>query len=45
MRLDESKVIKVPVYHFHDGFLKYTQIMNDAFPKYLRKLKKVKQKL
>ena len=27
MNLENSKVIKVPVYHFHDGFLKYKKIM------------------
>lgn len=34
--LDNAKVMKVPVYHFHDGFLKYRQIMNGQFPKHLR---------
>ena len=37
--LDEATVIKVPVYHFHDGFLKYTQIMKENYPKTLRKIK------
>ena len=32
MNLENSKVIKVPVYHFHDGFLKYKQIMNGDYP-------------
>ena len=45
MRLNESKVIKVPVYHFHDGFLKYTEIMNNVFPTYLRKIGKNEAKV
>lgn len=45
MRLTESKVIKVPVYHFHDGFLKYTEIMNNVFPTYLRKIGKNEAKV
>lgn len=38
-RLNESKVVKVPVYHFHDGFLKYTNILRGKCPKTLRKIK------
>lgn len=37
--LDKAKVIKVPVYHFHDGFLKYTNILRGKYPKALRKIK------
>ena len=37
--LGDSKTIRVPVYHFHDGFLKYTEIMNGEYPKTLRKIK------
>lgn len=36
--LDECKVARIPIYHFHDGFLKYTSIMNGKFPKKLRKI-------
>lgn len=36
--LDSAKVVKIPVYHFHDGFLKYTKIMNEEYPKILRKI-------
>lgn len=36
LNLAEAKVMKVPVYHFHDGFLKYKQIMLNKFPKTLR---------
>mgnify|MGYP002620228244 CR=1 FL=1 len=36
LNLAEAKVMKVPVYHFHDGFLKYKQIMSNKFPKILR---------
>ena len=38
-KLNDSKVIKVPVYHFHDGFLKYTNITRGKYPKTLRKIK------
>lgn len=37
--LKESRVLKVPVYHFHDGFLKYTSITKGRCPKKLRKIK------
>ncbi|MGN1298845.1 MAG: hypothetical protein ACI4UE_02535 [Candidatus Scatovivens sp.] len=37
--LGDAKIIKVPLYHFHDGFLKYTEIMKGARPKRLRKIK------
>lgn len=36
--LSECKVIKVPVYHFHDGFLKCMEIMKGRNPKKLRKI-------
>lgn len=29
----------MPVYHFHDGFLKYTNILREKYPKTLRKIK------
>lgn len=34
--LKDCKVMKVPVYHFHDGFLKYKSIMKGQFPEELR---------
>lgn len=37
--LGNSKVMKVPVYHFHDGFLKYTSILTGKYPKTLRRIK------
>ena len=37
--LGNSKIVRIPVYHFHDGFLKYTQIMDKEYPKTLRKIK------
>lgn len=37
--LKESRVLKVLVYHFHDGFLKYTSITKGRCPKKLRKIK------
>ena len=36
--LDNCKVARVPIYHFHDGFLKYKCIMDNKFPKKLRKI-------
>ncbi len=36
--LKDCKVIKTPVYHFHDGFLKYKSIMNENYPNKLRKI-------
>lgn len=36
--LDEAKVIRIPMYHFHDGFLKYTSIMKDHFPSKLKRI-------
>lgn len=30
--LTKSKVLRVPVYHFHDSFLKYTDIINGNYP-------------
>lgn len=44
-KLNESKVIKVPVYHFHDGFLKYTNIMRKKYPKTLRKIKSSEEQI
>lgn len=37
--LKDAKVLKVPVYHFHDGFLKYSSITKGKYPKRLRKIK------
>lgn len=38
MMLDDCKVIKTPLYHFHDGFLKYKGIMSGKYPKKLKKI-------
>lgn len=38
MMLDDAKVFKIPLYHFHDGFLKCTGIMKNHFPAKLRKI-------
>ncbi len=35
--LTEAKIVKVPTYHFHDGFLKYTGIVRGKFPKEFEK--------
>lgn len=43
--LVDSKVIKVPVYHFHDGFLKYTNIARRKYPKVLRKIKSSEEQI
>ena len=37
--LQEAKILKIPVYHFHDGFLKYTSIVKGKYPKKLRRIK------
>ncbi len=37
--LQDAQVYKIPVYHFHDGFLKYTGIMKEDYPRQLRKIK------
>lgn len=44
-QLLKSKVIKVPVYHFHDGFLKYTNIARKKYPKTLRKIKSSEEQI
>ena len=36
---DDAKVMKVPVYHFHDGFLKCRSIMQYDFPAKLKLIK------
>ncbi len=36
--LTEAKVVKVPTYHFHDSFLKYTGIPKGKFPKSFNKI-------
>ena len=37
-KLNKAKVIRVPIYHFHDGFLKYTNILNKEYPETLKKI-------
>ncbi len=37
--LKDTKVLKLPIYHFHDGFLKYKNILKKAYPQNLRKIK------
>ncbi len=39
MGIGDLKVIKVPVYHFHDGFLKCREIMEEKFPTKLKMIK------
>ena len=36
VNLTKAKVLQIPVYHFHDGFLKYTEIMNGHKPRKLK---------
>lgn len=43
--LNDSKVIKVPVYHFHDGFLKYTNVARGIYPKTLRQIKSTEEQI
>lgn len=33
-----STVLRIPVYHFHDAYLKFTFLMEDKFPKKLKKI-------
>lgn len=33
-----AKVLRIPVYHFHDGFLKFTFLMEEKFPAKLKKI-------
>lgn len=33
-----ARVLRIPTYHFHDGFLKYKFLMEDKFPNKLRKV-------
>ena len=33
-----AKALRIPVYHFHDGFLKFTFLMEEKFPKKLKKI-------
>lgn len=35
--LKNESVLRVPTYHFHDGFLKYTDLMDKKYPKKLKK--------
>ena len=39
VNLKDSKITKVPVYHFHDGFLKYKEVMQQKYPKELKEIK------
>ena len=34
----EAKVLRIPVYHFHDGFLKFRFLMEEKYPKKLHKI-------
>lgn len=36
--LDEAKVMRIPMYHFHDGFLTCTGIMKNRFPTKLKRI-------
>ncbi len=36
--LKDNKVVRVPTYHFHDGFLNYTKILEDKYPKTFNKI-------
>lgn len=36
--LYNKKVVTVPTYHFHDGFLKYTSILKNRYPEKLEKI-------
>ena len=34
----DAKILKIPVYHFHDAYLKFQFLMDEKFPKRLRKV-------
>ncbi len=36
--LKNAKILRVPTYHFHDCFLKYTYLMKERYPKILRRI-------
>ena len=36
--LKDAKVLRIPTYHFHDCFLKFTGLMKDKYPKVLRRI-------
>ena len=38
LKENKSEVLQIPVYHFHDAFLKYTFLMNRKYPKKLKKI-------
>ena len=44
-KLNNSIVLKIPVYHFHDGFLKYTNIAKGEYPEKLRKIRTTEQQI
>lgn len=38
MLLKDCKILKLPVYHFHDSFLKYTELMKKIYPNQLKSI-------
>ncbi|MFA6850881.1 MAG: hypothetical protein WCS30_11090 [Selenomonadaceae bacterium] len=45
LRLNELKVVRVPVYHFHDGFLTCRKIMKGIYPGRLDKIQMDKTRI
>ncbi len=39
LALKDTKVLKIPVYHFHDCFLKYTNILKKEYPMQIETMK------
>lgn len=39
LALKDAKVLQIPVYHFHDSFLKYTNILKKQYPKKIDTMK------
>jgi len=35
LALKDARVLQIPVYHFHDSFLTYTNILNKEYPEYI----------
>lgn len=36
--LKNNKIVRVPTYHFHDGFLNYTKLLDEKYPKSFNKI-------
>ena len=39
LAMKDTRVLQIPVYHFHDSFLKYTGILNKEYPEFIEEVK------